>query len=108
MALIPLGIKGPYRGINFDTKAVAIKKFTLAGLSDTDGITDPQTLEDVTARALRTNVAGTIATVDPYGNIVTEALAAGELVRIMQRSTCNRHSDNHSSRHNRLFIKGKL
>jgi len=80
---IPTGVQGEATAayIN-DIRATMppTKKFTLSALSDTIGIIDPQTSEETTARAIRTDVAGTLALVDPHGNTTTEVVAAGELV----------------------------
>lgn len=80
---IPLGITGHFgnSGKITDITTVPLKKFTLASLSDTAGLTDPQTGKPVSARAIRVNVAGTISLVDPSGNITAEVVVAGELVR---------------------------
>lgn len=73
---IPIGIQdtAPSQAL------VPRKKFTLSALSDTDGIIDPQSGKATTARALRVNVAGTLATVDTSGNSVAEVVAAGDLI----------------------------
>ena len=63
-----------------DASDIPYKKYTLPSLSDTVGLTDPQTGAPVTARAIRTNVAGTLGLVDPAGNTTEEVVAAGELV----------------------------
>ncbi len=67
-----------YRGHH---TAVPYKAFTLSGLSDTVGLKDPQdTSLDVTARGIRSNVAGTLSLVDIWGNISVQKVAEGELI----------------------------
>lgn len=77
---IPEGITGSFSGASVTMETVPVKKFTLGALSDTDGLTDPDTSEPVTARAIRTNVAGTLALQDPFGNQTAEIVEAGEIV----------------------------
>lgn len=59
-----------------DVTSVPIKKFTLASLDDSNGIIDPQTGLEVTARGLIFKAAGTIALVDQAGNSTTQVISS--------------------------------
>ena len=57
---------------------IALKTFVLSALSDSVGIIDPQTQQAVTIRGFRSSVAGTLALVDPFGNVTTKVLEANK------------------------------
>lgn len=75
--MIPLGIYGEFESREPLSQDVSIKKFMLSQLSDTVGLLHPQTGLAVSARAVKSNVEGTLALVGPDGDVTTEFIAAG-------------------------------
>jgi len=74
---IPAGVNNPYSQSN-TAEAVPRRSWTLSALSDSVGIIDPDSGNEVTVRKIKVNVAGTLALVDSAGNVTTPVMLAGQ------------------------------
>ena len=70
-----------FKDTNITSELVGSKSFTLPALSSTANLTDPQdSTQMVTARAVCSNVAGTLLLFDPYGNQTSRVVLAGDCI----------------------------